>query len=112
VEQLSQPSGGVLGGIVKDAVFDALKHHVVRSLDLAVAARVHRRVVDIDEAILAKILEVKLCEGCSQVDDDSVGYAKAVVSSMNFAASFDMTVVMARTSIHFVNLSTATRMCL
>jgi hypothetical protein len=31
---------------------------------------------------------------------------------MNFAASFDVTVVMARTSIHLVNMSTATRLCL
>jgi hypothetical protein len=35
-----------------------------------------------------------------------------VMSYMNFAASFDVTVVMVRTSIHLVNLSTATRMCL
>jgi hypothetical protein len=34
------------------------------------------------------------------------------LSFMNFAASFDVTVAMARTSIHLVNLSTATRMCL
>jgi hypothetical protein len=34
------------------------------------------------------------------------------MSSMNFVASFDVTVVTARTSIHFVNLSTTTRMCL
>jgi hypothetical protein len=35
-----------------------------------------------------------------------------VISSMNFAAYFDMTVATAQTSIHLVNLSTATRMCL
>jgi hypothetical protein len=35
-----------------------------------------------------------------------------VMSSMNFAVYFDVTVVTARTSIHLVNLSTATRMCL
>jgi hypothetical protein len=34
------------------------------------------------------------------------------LSFMNFAASFDVTVATARTSIHLVNLSTATRMCL
>jgi hypothetical protein len=34
------------------------------------------------------------------------------VSSMNFVASFDVTVVTLRTSIHFVNLSTATWICL
>jgi hypothetical protein len=32
------------------------------------------------------------------------------MSSMNFAASFDVTVLTAQTSIHLVNLSTATRM--
>jgi hypothetical protein len=31
---------------------------------------------------------------------------------MNFAASFDVTVATARTSIQLVNLCTATRMCL
>jgi hypothetical protein len=35
-----------------------------------------------------------------------------VMSSMNFAASFDVMVAAARMSIHLVNLSTATRMCL
>jgi hypothetical protein len=34
-----------------------------------------------------------------------------VMSSMNFATSFDMTIATVRTSIHLVNLSTATRMC-
>jgi hypothetical protein len=34
------------------------------------------------------------------------------MSSMNFAASFDVTVATARTSIHLVNLSTTTRICL
>jgi hypothetical protein len=34
------------------------------------------------------------------------------MSSMTFAASFDVTVSTTRTSIHLVNLSTATRMCL
>jgi hypothetical protein len=35
-----------------------------------------------------------------------------VMSSMNFAASFDVIVVTSRTSIHLVILSIATRMCL
>jgi hypothetical protein len=35
-----------------------------------------------------------------------------VMSSMNFTASFDVTVLTARTSFYLVNLSTATRMCL
>jgi hypothetical protein len=34
------------------------------------------------------------------------------MSSMNFTASFGVTVLTAQTSIHLVNLSTATRMCL
>jgi hypothetical protein len=38
VGQFSEPSGHVLRGVVKDAVFDALEHHAVCSLDLAVAA--------------------------------------------------------------------------
>jgi hypothetical protein len=35
-----------------------------------------------------------------------------VMSSMNFVASFDVTLAIAQTSIHLVNLSTTTRMCL
>jgi hypothetical protein len=34
------------------------------------------------------------------------------MSSMTLAASFNVTVATAQTSIHLVNLSTATRMCL
>jgi hypothetical protein len=48
-----------LRSVVEDAVIDALKHHVVCSLNLVLAAWVdHRRVVYVDEAVLAKILEV------------------------------------------------------
>jgi hypothetical protein len=36
MRQLSQQPGGVLGGVVEDAVLEALKHHDVRSLNLAV----------------------------------------------------------------------------
>jgi hypothetical protein len=35
-----------------------------------------------------------------------------VMSSVNFMGPFYVTVAMGRTSIHLVNLSTATRMCL
>jgi hypothetical protein len=53
------PSGHVLRGVIEDAIFDGLKHHAVCSLDLAIAPWVgHRRVVDVDEAVLAEILEV------------------------------------------------------
>jgi hypothetical protein len=53
-------------------VFDALEHHAVCSLDLAVAAWMgHRGVVDVDEAVLA---EVRPCKGLSQVGDNPVGY--------------------------------------
>jgi hypothetical protein len=45
------------------------------SLDLAVAPPVgHRGVVDVDEAVLAKIPEVRLCKGLAQVGDDPVRY--------------------------------------
>jgi hypothetical protein len=103
-----------LGGVVKDAIFDALKHHVVHSLDLAVAARVcHRGVVDVDEVVLVEILDVRPCEGLPRLVTILLGTPKRwMMSSMNFAASFDVTVAMARTSIHLVNFSTATRMCL
>jgi hypothetical protein len=48
-----------LQGFVEDAVFDALKHHVVCSLDLAIAAWMgHRGVVDVDEAVLVEVLEI------------------------------------------------------
>jgi hypothetical protein len=65
VWQLRQPPGGVLGGVVEDAVINALKHHVVRALDLTIAAWVCHRVVDVDEVVLAEVLEVRPCEGRS-----------------------------------------------
>jgi hypothetical protein len=69
------PSGPVLRSVVEDAVFDGLKHHAMCSLDLAVAPPVgHRGVVDVDEAVLAKIPEVRLCKGLAQVGDDPVRY--------------------------------------
>jgi hypothetical protein len=53
------PPSHVLRSVVEDNVFDGLKHHAICSLDLAVAPWVgHRGVVDVDEAVLAKILEV------------------------------------------------------
>jgi ABC-type uncharacterized transport system permease subunit len=48
-----------LRSVVEDVVFDVLKHHAIGSLDLAVAPWVgHRRVVDVDEAVLVEIPEV------------------------------------------------------
>jgi hypothetical protein len=48
-----------LRGVGEDAVFDAMKHHAVCSLDLVVAAWMgHRGVVDVDEAVLADVLEI------------------------------------------------------
>jgi hypothetical protein len=48
--------GGVVGGIVVDAVFEVLKDHAIGTFDLAVAPRVgDRRVVDVDSVYLAKI---------------------------------------------------------
>jgi hypothetical protein len=98
-----------LRSIVEDAVFDA-----ICPLDLAVAPQVgHRGVVDIDEAVLAEIPEVRPSKGLFQVGDDPFRYPNRwVMSSMNFAASFDVTLEAERTSIHLVILSTATRMCL
>jgi ABC-type uncharacterized transport system permease subunit len=53
------PPGRILRSVVEDAVFDSLKHHAIGSLDLAVAPWVsHRGVVDVNEAVLAKNLEV------------------------------------------------------
>jgi hypothetical protein len=53
------PSDRVLRSVVEDVVFNGLKHHVICSLDLAVAPWVgHQRVVDVDEAVLAEIPEV------------------------------------------------------
>jgi hypothetical protein len=53
------PPGRVLRSVVEDAIFDGLKQHTICPLDLAVAPWVgHRGVVDVDEAVLAKIPEV------------------------------------------------------
>jgi hypothetical protein len=103
-----------LRSIVEDAIFDGLMHHAICPLDLAVAPRVgHRGVVDIDEAVLAEIPGVRPSKGLFQVDDDPVRYPNRwVMSSMNFAASFDVTLETVRTSIHLVIFSTTTRMCL
>jgi hypothetical protein len=40
LRQLCMPPSRVLRSVVEDAVFDGMKHHVVCSLDLAVAPRV------------------------------------------------------------------------
>jgi hypothetical protein len=59
VRQLWEPYGRVLRSVVEDTVFEGLKHHAICSLDLAVAPWMgHRRVVAVDEAILAKVPEV------------------------------------------------------
>jgi hypothetical protein len=68
------PPSRVLRSVVEDAVFDGLKHHAICLLDLAVSPWVgHRGVVDVDEAVLAKIL-LRPCEGLALVGDDPVGY--------------------------------------
>jgi hypothetical protein len=64
-----------LRGVIKDAIFDALDHHAVCSLDLAIATWVgHRGVVDVDEAVLAEVPEVRPYKSLPQVSDDPVGY--------------------------------------
>jgi hypothetical protein len=56
----------------------------------------HRGVVDVDEVVLAKIPEVFPREGHAQVGDNLVGYSNRwVMSSMNLAATFDVTVATA-----------------
>jgi hypothetical protein len=101
-----------LGGVVEDAIFDALKHHAVCSLDLAVAARVcHRGVVDVDEAILVEIPDPK--KVVPRLVTILLGTPKWwMMCSMNFSTSFNVTVVMAWTLFHLMNLSTAARVCL
>jgi hypothetical protein len=79
VRQLCERSGRVLQSIVEDAVFDGLKYHAICSLDLAVAAWMgHQGVVDIDEAVIAKVPEVRLRKGLPQVGDNPVGYPELV----------------------------------
>jgi hypothetical protein len=54
-----------------------LEHHVIGSLDLAVAPWVgDRGVVDVDEVILAKVPEDRASEGCTQVGDDLIGHTE------------------------------------
>jgi hypothetical protein len=67
------------GGVVVDTVLESLEHHVVGSLDLAVAPWVgDRGVVDVDEVILAKVSEDRASEGCAQVGDDPIGHTEAI----------------------------------
>jgi hypothetical protein len=64
-----------LRSIVEDIVFDALKYHAICSLDLVVALWMgHRGVVDVDEAVLAEVPEVRPYKSLPQVSDDPVGY--------------------------------------
>jgi hypothetical protein len=91
-----------------------MKDHVVGSFDLAVAPMVgNRGVVDVDSVFLAKIPKGRASESFAQVGDDPVGNTETcVMSLMNFAASSDVTFATGWTSIHLLNLSTATSMCL
>jgi hypothetical protein len=60
-------------------VFESLDHHAGGSLYLAVAPWVgDRGVVDFDEVILAKVLEDRASEGCTQVGDDPTGHTDAM----------------------------------
>jgi hypothetical protein len=43
----------------------------------------HRGVVDVDEAVLAKIPEVRPCKGLAQVSDDPVVYLKPMGDVLN-----------------------------
>jgi hypothetical protein len=114
MRQLCVPSDRVLRGVVEDAVFDGLKHHAICLFDLAVAPWVgHQRVVDADEAVLVEIEKSDPVKAFPRSVTILLGTPNRwVMSSMNFATSFDVTVSTRRTSIHLVNLSTATRMCL
>jgi hypothetical protein len=84
VRQLCMPPGRILRSVVKVAVFDGLKHHAICSLDLAIAPWVgHRGVVDVDEAILAKIPEVRPCKGLAHVGDNPVTYPELMGDVLN-----------------------------
>jgi hypothetical protein len=58
MRQLSQPSSGVVGSVVVDTILECLEHHAVGSFDLAVTPWVgDRGIVDVNEVILAEVLE-------------------------------------------------------
>jgi hypothetical protein len=82
-------TGGIVGGVVVDAVLESLEHHAVGSFDLAVAPWVgDRGVVDVDEVILEKVLKDRASEGCTQVGDDPVGYTEVMFDVSDELNSF------------------------
>jgi hypothetical protein len=73
----------------------------------------HRGVVDVDEAFLVEVQKSDPVKALPRSVTILLGTPNRwVMSSTNFAASFDVTVATEWTSIHLVNFSTATRMCL
>jgi hypothetical protein len=57
-----------------------LKHHAVSSFDLAVAPGAGGRgVVDVDSIVLAKVLEDRASESCTQVSDDPIAHTKVML---------------------------------
>jgi hypothetical protein len=71
----------------------------------------NRGVVDVNSIILAKILEGGASEGCARSVMILLGTPnRCVMSPMNFSTSSDVNFATGQTSIHLVNLSTATRM--
>jgi hypothetical protein len=95
-------------------IFESLKDHVVGSFYLAVAPRVgDQGVIDIDSIVLTEIPKGGSSKGCTQVGNDPVRHTEAVCDvSDELCRFFDVTFATGRTSIHLVNLSTATSMCL
>jgi hypothetical protein len=59
VRELHYPPGGIGRRVIKDEVFHGLQNHLVGTFDLVVAAWMcHRRVVDVDKVVLAKVPKV------------------------------------------------------
>jgi hypothetical protein len=105
---------GVVGGVVVDTVLICLEHDAVGSFDPAVAPWVgDRGVVDVNEVVLAEVLEERASESFPRSVMILLGTPKrCLISLMNLTASSDVTFAICQTSIYLVNLSTATRICL
>jgi hypothetical protein len=114
MRQLHLPSGGVVGSVIIDTVLECLEHHAIGSFDLAVTPWVgDQGIVDVSEVILAESQKTERVKVVPRSVMILLGTPKrCLMSLMNLTASFDVTFVTGQTSIHLVNLSTATWMCL
>jgi hypothetical protein len=90
-----------------------LKDHTVRPFDLSIALQVQARgIINLDYCIFTEVFELPHSKLGPIIDVYVVGDAEPVhVSKMNCIALATVMKAVSFASIHLVNLSTATKMC-